>query len=240
MKVNREPSGRRNSISEECVFEKEICLSKEDENKVPKSKTVRQCVVLRRIAPKERLIRFVMSPDGSIVPDLRCALPGRGVWVTAQRHVVDQAVTRRVFLRVFSKNVKVSPTLGKDVDTCLEKRALFALAFAYKAGVCRLGYHQVEEILNGKKAASIFAAQEASERQWNTLKALASFRYKNTEGSKIHIFQGFSTDHLSQIFGKSGVFYGALLDHIGNRGYLVCVDRLMWYRTPSSSEVEAP
>src|SRR5579883_444354 len=183
------------SISQDCAFEEEPYLYEDRENKAPKSQAMRRCVVSRRVAPKEHLIRFVAAPDGTVVPDLRCRLPGRGIWITAQRFVVDQAVSGGVFSRGLRTGVKVSAHLGQEVDSCLEKRALHALAFAHKAGVCRLGYNQVEEALRSGKVAGLFAAMEASENQWNTLKHLATSLYKEREEAKIHIFQGFSTDH---------------------------------------------
>ena len=240
---------------EDCTFEKGPCPHESSDEKEPKSKTMRRCLVLRRVAPKEHLIRFVAAPDGTVVPDLRCSLPGRGVWVTAQRAVVDQAVSRGVFSHGLRSGVKVSPTLGQEVDAYLERLALQALGFANKAGACRVGHNQVSEALKSGKVVSLFAASEASEDQWNKLDQLASsldkrsiklYRSrlsgecefaseKSEKRPKLHVFRGFSTDQLSQIFGKSGIFYGALLDHVGNKGYLVCVNRLMWYRTSSSS-----
>jgi hypothetical protein len=106
---------------------------------------------------------------------------------------------------------------------------------ANKAGACRIGHQRVEEVIKSQKAVGLFAAFEASPRQWDSLKACVSFMSKKNQRIEVQIFQGFSTEQLSQIFGKSGVFYGALIDHAGSNGYLVCVDRLMWYRTSSHS-----
>ena len=75
----------------------------------------RTCVVTRRTEPVARLIRFVMAPDGSVVPDLRRRLPGRGVWITAKADYVRTAERRRLFARGFGVPVKVEPDLAERV-----------------------------------------------------------------------------------------------------------------------------
>jgi predicted RNA-binding protein YlxR (DUF448 family) len=42
----------------------------------------RMCALTRAIAPRAELVRFVASPDGEVVPDLKECLPGRGMWLT--------------------------------------------------------------------------------------------------------------------------------------------------------------
>ena len=68
--------------------------------------TERTCVVTRAVKPVDELIRFVIAPDGAVVPDLKRRLPGRGVWVTATRAAVDEAVKRKAFARGFKREVR--------------------------------------------------------------------------------------------------------------------------------------
>ena len=79
---------------------------------MPRHEPERTCIVTRAVHPPEAMIRFVVGPDASIVPDLRQRLPGRGVWVTAERPLVEEAVRRRLFARAFKAQVVVSPTLA--------------------------------------------------------------------------------------------------------------------------------
>lgn len=79
----------------------------------------RTCIVTREAAEPDELIRFVVGPDNSIVPDLKRKLPGRGCWVTADRLHVDKAAGKNLFARVFKKDVTVSPDLGALVDALL-------------------------------------------------------------------------------------------------------------------------
>jgi uncharacterized protein len=73
--------------------------------------TTRLCVVTRAIKPIDAMIRFVLAPDGSVMPDLKRRLPGRGVWVTGQRSVLAAAVERGAFRRGFKSNTTVSKDL---------------------------------------------------------------------------------------------------------------------------------
>ena len=53
----------------------------------------RLCAVSRTVKPVDELIRFVVGPQG-VVPDLKRKLPGRGLWISADRHTLKDAVTR--------------------------------------------------------------------------------------------------------------------------------------------------
>jgi len=90
------------------------------------------------------LIRFVLAPDGTVVPDVKRRLPGRGVWVTARRTMVADAVRKRLFARGFKAEVKLSQALPDEVERLLEQSALNALSIARKAGLVVHGFAKVE------------------------------------------------------------------------------------------------
>ena len=62
--------------------------------------------------PVAELIRFVVGPAGEVVPDVKRKLPGRGLWITASRAAVEEAVKRNVFARGFKRQVRVAPDLA--------------------------------------------------------------------------------------------------------------------------------
>ena len=78
------------------------------------SATKRMCAVSREVRPIEELIRFVVAPTGEVVADLKRKLPGRGLWVTASRQAVAEAVRRHHFSRGVKRDLRVSPTLAAD------------------------------------------------------------------------------------------------------------------------------
>src|SRR5258705_11056283 len=89
-----------------------------------RSATERTCVVTRAVKPVDELIRFVTAPDGAVVADLKRRLPGRGVWVTATRAAVDDAVKRKAFRRGFRREVRAAADLGRAVELLREAAAL--------------------------------------------------------------------------------------------------------------------
>src|SRR6187431_1761376 len=106
----------------------------EREHETETDDTVRRCALTRERLPKQDLIRFVLAPSGEIVPDLKERLPGRGVWVTADRGLVAEAAKRNVFARALKAQAKVPAGLADLVDRLLVDAALGALALANKAG----------------------------------------------------------------------------------------------------------
>src|SRR6185312_8142946 len=84
-----------------------------------KSATMRMCAVSREVRPVAELIRFVIGPSGEVVPDIKRKLPGRGLWMTASRQAVAEAVRRHHFTRGFKKTARVAPTLADDIEALL-------------------------------------------------------------------------------------------------------------------------
>src|SRR6202051_842749 len=93
-----------------------------------RSATVRMCAVPRQIRPIDQLIRFVVSPSGEVIPDLKRKLPGRGLWVSATHRAVAEAVKRHQFSKGFKRDVRVGPSLVGDTEQLLVRRATHARA----------------------------------------------------------------------------------------------------------------
>src|SRR5260370_17740518 len=129
-------------------------------------------------------MRFVVGPDGSVVPDLKRRLPGRGVWITARRHLVEEAVRRRMFGRGFKADVKVSAELADELDRLLERSALNALSIAHKAGLVILGFGKVETALATAPLVALIRAPDAGEESGRTLTAALSPRPDHGAGAE--------------------------------------------------------
>jgi uncharacterized protein len=122
----------------------------------------RTCIVTRESGPAEGLIRFVAAPDGSVVPDLKRQLPGRGCWVTATRVRVDEAVKKQIFKRALKDDVTASPELGAMVDGLLMKRALGSLSLSRKAGQLTTGSAKVDAAIRSGEATLVLHAIDAA------------------------------------------------------------------------------
>ena len=100
-----------------------------------------------------------MSPDGTVVPDVKRKLPGRGVWVTATREALTTAVSRNAFARGFKSPVRGGPGLVEMTDHLLERAALDALSMAHKAGLVEIGFGRVEGALAKHDIAALMHAR---------------------------------------------------------------------------------
>jgi len=91
-----------------------------------KSTTVRMCAVSREVRQISELMRFVVAPSGEVIVDLKRKLPGRGLWVSASRRAVAEAVRRHQFKRGFKRDVRVAPTLATDTENLLARSVIEA------------------------------------------------------------------------------------------------------------------
>ena len=90
-----------------------------------RSATVRMCAVTRQVRPIDELIRFVVTPTGEVIPDLKRKLPGRGLWVSASRLAVAEAVRRNQFNKGFKRDLRVTPALAVETaETATEALAV--------------------------------------------------------------------------------------------------------------------
>ena len=168
-----------------------------------RSATLRMCAVRREQRPVDELIRFVVSPQGEVVPDIKRKLPGRGVWVTATCETVAEAVKRGALQRGLKANVKVPADLPDLVDRLLERAALDALAMAHKAGRIVAGFERVESaIAAGGLAALIHAADAAPDG----VRKLAA----RIEG-QFPVICTFTSSQLDLALGRPHVIHAALL-----------------------------
>src|SRR6476659_4359820 len=106
--------------------------------------TQRFCAVTGAVRPVEELMRFVIAPDGTAVPDLKRRLPGRGIWITATRQALRVAMARKTFARGFKREVRFAPDFLDMTERLIERAALDALAIVHKAGTAAIGFSNVD------------------------------------------------------------------------------------------------
>lgn len=159
--------------------------------------------------PSERLIRFVLDPEGLVVPDLRHRLPGRGVWVTARADMVALAEKKRLFSRGFKEEVKVEPGLAGRVEALLEDAALHAVSFARKAGEIVTGFAKVEAAIARDAVVGIVQAKEAGDDGRSKIEAALKRRFGRADA--VPILRIFRSEQLDLALGRSNVIHAALL-----------------------------
>lgn len=160
----------------------------------------RKCVVTGEVHPKYGLIRFVVGPEGQIVPDLAEKLPGRGIWVSSDRAALLQATKKGVFARGAKQQVKVAEDLADQVEAALVRRVIDLVSLARKTGDAVTGFEKVKDWLVKDYAEVLIQASDGSGRGKSKL--------RTPEGGS---FIGWLTaDELGQAFGRQTVIHVAL------------------------------
>jgi predicted RNA-binding protein YlxR (DUF448 family) len=197
--------------------------------------TVRRCALTRAHRPKDELIRFVLGPDGAIVPDLKEKLPGRGVWLTGAHDALAHAARRHVFARALKVNVKAPEGLVAQVDRLLEEAALGAFALANKAGDVVFGFGKVEEAILKGRFLALVHAREAAEDGCRKLDDKA----RGIRGNALFpAVRALGTDELGLASGRSNVIHAALIPGGAARRFLAAAQRLGRYREGSAAFVD--
>lgn len=195
---------------------------------------LRTCVVTREQKSPEELIRFVPSPDGQIVPDVTRRLPGRGVWVTAERGLVAEAVKRKAFARSLKRQVSVPPDLPDVVERLLVKRAIDALSLANKAGLVTTGFTRIEAAIASGSVAALLHGQEAAADGVGKLNRRFQAVCKQI-GKPAPIIQELTVEQMSLALGRSNVVHAALSAGGAATNFLNEVDRVTRYRSGTSA-----
>src|SRR5262249_11001661 len=123
----------------------------------------RFCAATGEVTPVADMIRFVVAPDGAVVPDLKRRLPGRGIWITATRPALCSALARKAFARSFKREVRVAGDLVDSTERLLEQAALDSLAMAHKAGRTVIGFARVEAALGRERVAALIQGSDAGQ-----------------------------------------------------------------------------
>ncbi len=160
----------------------------------------RKCIATGEVQPVFGLIRFVIGPEGQIAPDLMEKLPGRGIWVSADRAALDKAATKGLFSRAAKQPVQVPDGLTDWVESLLAARVVNLISLARKSGRAVSGYEKVKASLDKEEAVVLIQASDGSERGKSKL---STPHYGN--------FIGWLTaDELGQAFGRQTTIHAAL------------------------------
>ncbi|MGE0409040.1 MAG: DUF448 domain-containing protein [Amphiplicatus sp.] len=175
----------------------------------------------------EVLLRFVLSPDGVVTPDLAGKLPGRGAWTRAARGAVVLAASRGRFSRAFKKQSRlaegVTPEgLADQVEAGLEARALSALGLSRRAGKLVVGFDQTKAALKDGNVAVLLTARDAGADGAEKLARLAAGR---------RIVSAFSAQAQGAALGRENVTHAALLAGGEATRFLREAERLAGFRT---------
>ncbi len=205
------------------------------ESRPAEGASLRRCIVTGEALPKSRMVRFVVAPDDVVTPDTKGNLPGRGLWLTARRDIVDKACAEELFSKAARRRVTLSDDLSDRVEALLAHRCLDLLGISRRARLAVAGYDKVHAALASQAAGQekgfwvLFAASDGSKSGCERLRAMVP------QAPHVELFTG---AELGAIFGRERAVHvlaghrknGALAENLA-----VETSRLGGFRTPYPS-----
>jgi hypothetical protein len=166
----------------------------------------RKCIVTNEVRGEARLIRFVVSPDGEVVPDVAVKLPGRGMWLTATREALETAVKKNAFSKAAKAPVKTSATLADTVIRQLVVRMQGHLGIARKAGAIVMGFDSVMRAFASKQPPSLLIeAIDGADDGRRKLTGAA-----RAGGLELDVIAALTAEEMSLALGRGNVIHAAL------------------------------
>jgi uncharacterized protein len=165
----------------------------------------RRDLVTRQVMEESRLIRFVAAPDGSVVPDLARRLPGRGMWVAADRASIETAASKNLFAKAAKAPLRPAADLADTVESLLVRRCLDQLGLARREGVLISGFEKAAAALRSGRVAWLIEAADGSADGRGKLLALAKHQTPTPRVCGL-----FSADDLSLALGLENAIHAVL------------------------------
>lgn len=166
----------------------------------------RRCIVSGETLPEDRLVRFVVSPDGEVVPDIGAILPGRGIWVEASAKALAAALKKNLFARAAKAQVKVAADIAANVERQLVARMQADLGMARRSGQLLLGFDTVTGEIKSQSAPALLI--EASDGAADGKRKV--FAAAHARGLKIETIECLTSRELGVAVGRENVIHAAL------------------------------
>lgn len=176
-----------------------VSLQSNDEHasaQVSQPVTTRRCLVTGEAKERTVLIRFVLDPAGQVTPDLAERLPGRGLWVSADRELIEQAASKNLFSRSAKTKAIVPDHFTDQVPNLLKKRCLEMLGLARSAGATVTGMPQIEHGLRSNKIAVVLLASDAGQ---DCRKKLSRTSLIETGLTRVELGAALGQEHLAAV-----------------------------------------
>ena len=185
----------------------------------------RTCILTREAAPKARLVRLVLGPDGMVHPDVRAKAPGRGAYLGVSRAALEEAIAKGklkgALARAFKGPVDYPDDLADRIEGALERNALDRLGLEARGGTLINGAEKVENACRAGQARLLIHAADASEG--GRRKMDQAWRVGGQEGRGL-VLKADRT-HLSMALGRENVVHVALIDAAAARRVLEALER---------------
>jgi uncharacterized protein len=188
---------------------------------------MRRCVVTRERLPKEQMFRFVISPDRQVIPDLAGKLPGRGIWLSASRDVIEggggthsdevlpngapskkasSGAKGRELVRVIARAARGPVLLPTDLpvvlETALVRRIGDFLGLARRAGQAIAGFEKARDWMRTHPVGLVLQASDGSEAE--------RARFRSAVPETVPVLNPLTGAELGRVFGHDNVVHVVL------------------------------
>jgi predicted RNA-binding protein YlxR (DUF448 family) len=187
--------------------------------------THRRCIATGELHERGALLRFVVAPDGEVVPDVAARLPGRGLWLTPRRDIVDRAVAKRLFARAARRPVTTPPGFADRVEALLAQRCCDTLGLARRAGQAVAGFERVADMTRHGRVGLLVYALDAAEGGRRKMAAL---------GRAVPAAGALTGAELGAAFGRERVAHAAIGPGPFADRLVVDLRRIAGFRTGAS------
>lgn len=191
---------------------------------------VRRCLASGERLPTERLIRFVVGPDGIVVPDLAAKLPGRGMWLSADARSIMTALDRKLFARAARAAVQAPTDLADRVTMLLVRRCIETVSLARRAGEAVCGFEKTRAELTAGRAAVLIQARDGAADGRGKLAAAA----RAGTGPGVPIVSLLEAAEIGEAFGRETAVHAALAPGGLSRRFQAEAQRLAGFRTTTA------
>lgn len=187
------------------------------------TESLRRCIVSGERLARSGLIRFVLDPEGKVTPDLAERLPGRGMWLSADRGRFKTALEKRAFARAARRPVTVDPDLAVRLEDLLLRRLIDLLGLARRSGEAVCGLEKTRERIAAGHVALLLEASDGARDARERLARMAP---------GIKRMAWLTAAELGWAFGRDHAVHGAVND--GGLARLIAVEagRLGGFRRP--------
>ncbi len=158
---------------------------------------MRRCIATGQVLPRSALLRIALGPDGTLLPDVCGDLPGRGLWITPARDMIDRARKKNLFARAAKSPVRITGDLAEQAEALVLRRCLDSLGLARRAGQLVAGFEKAKASLVAGRAAVLVQACDAGEDGRRKLRDLA-----NRQPGVLVVDELFLKSELGQTLGR--------------------------------------
>jgi len=161
----------------------------------------RRCIATGEVRPCDELLRFVVDPESRLTLDIAGRLPGRGIWLSPDRHSVKRALARKLFDRAAGRPLLVDVDLDDRIERLLAARCIELIGLARRAGQAAAGFEKVRVMLRQERGAVLLAARDGAQDGRERLRAAAR---------DLPVAACLDAAELGRAFGRERIVHAAL------------------------------